>query len=63
MKNREVCLAFAINLHAADTSVPAKLQRKFYKMGFTDPLCSKTHSTFASHVQIIRRLGKFQEGM
>jgi len=60
-KNRGVCLAFAMNLHAADILVPSKPQRKFYKVGFTGPLCSKTHSTFASHVQIIRRLGKFRE--
>jgi len=60
-KNRGVCLVFVINLHAKDTSVLVKSQKKFYKVGFTGPLCSKTHSTFASHVQIVRRLGKFRE--
>ena len=48
-----MCLVFAMNLHAEDTSVLAKPQRKFYKVGFTGPLYSKTHSTFASHVQIV----------
>ena len=60
-KNRGVCLVFAMNLHAEDTSVPVKPYRKFYKVSFTGPLCSKTHSTFASHVQIIKKLGKFRE--
>ena len=32
-----------MNLHAEDTLIPAILQRKFYRVGFTGPLCSKTH--------------------
>ena len=47
-----------MNLHAEDTSVPVRPQKKFYKVGFTDPLYSKTHSTFASHVQISQKIGK-----
>ena len=60
-KNRGVCSGFTMILHAEDTSVPARLQRRFYKVGFTSPLCSKTHTIFASHAQIVRKLGKFQE--
>ena len=60
-KNRGVCLVFAMNLHAEYTSVPEKSQKIFYKVGFTGPLCSKTHSNFVSHVQIVKILGKFQD--
>ena len=60
-RNRGVCSAFAMTLHAEDTSVPARLQRRFFKVGFIGPLCSKTHTIFASHAQIVRKLGKFQE--
>ena len=56
-----MCSAFAMTLHAEDTSVPARLQIRFYKVGSTGPLCSKTHIIFASHAQIVRKLGKFQE--
>ena len=60
-RNRGVCSAFAMTLHAEDTSVPARLQRRFFKVGFTGPLCSKTHTIFASHARIVRKLEKFQE--
>ena len=60
-RNRGVCLAFAMTLHAEDTLVSARLQRRFYKVGSTGPLCSKTHIIFASHAQIVRKLGKFQD--
>ena len=36
-------------------------QRKFYKEGFTGPLCSKSHSIFVSHVRIVKRLGRFRD--
>ena len=32
---------------------------EFYRVSFTSPLCSKTHYTFARHVQIVKRLRKF----
>jgi len=60
-RNREVCSTFAMTLHEEDTLVFARLQRRFYKVGFTGPLCSKTHTIFASHAQIVRRMENFQE--
>ena len=33
-----MCSAFVMILHAEDTSVPVRLQRRFYKVGSTGPL-------------------------
>jgi len=41
-RNRGVTSIFAMTLHAEDTLVSAKPQRKSYKVSFTGPLCSKT---------------------
>jgi len=53
-RKKEVCSISAMSLHAEATSIPTKSRRKSYKVGFTGPLCSKTPSSFASHVQTVK---------
>jgi len=59
-KDRGACSISAMSLHAENTSVSAEPQRKFCKVGFTGPLCSKTPFIFVSHVQTVKRLERFR---
>jgi len=46
-----VCWLFVMSLLAVDSSVPARLLRKFCRVGSIGPLYSKTPSNFANSVQ------------
>ena len=47
MRRLRVFYPFVTNLHAVDTLVPARLLKKYYKVGSIGPLCSKMRMNFA----------------
>jgi len=60
-RNKEVCSISAMSLHAENTSVLVKPQRKSYKVGFTGPFSSKTPSFFTSHMKLSKNWEDFEE--